>query len=136
MFGFEGLTDMAKVQMDKARLLCYQYTGNRVTAHIKYAMTYLFHFLPEKFYLFFTALITVVLCRWLENPVGFLRAMDVLGFFYKLLKYPSDIWLSSLCKRKGEYENVVVKLWHSPVIPYHVIVQYMQFNGHICPDPE
>ena len=134
MFGYEGLEDMLKVEMSQVRAVCYQRTGNRLSSQTKYVTTYIFHYLPEKFFIFFLALVTVTIARWSDNPLRLFQVMDVVGIFYKAFRYPSKLWLSYFCRKKGGYDSVLQKMWLNPIVPYHVIIEYIKFNGRPCPE--
>jgi hypothetical protein len=134
--GLECLEDVLKYEMIQARTLCYQYTGNQILSQIKYAMTFIFHYLPEKLYLIFFYPLVVVLISWLEDVRYFFWAVDILDRFYQGLKWPSKLWTSYFCRKKGTYEEIVYKMWRNPIVPYHVIIDYMKFHGRTCPNPE
>jgi len=123
-----------KQNMSKARVLCYEITGSRMLAWIKYLVTYILFYFPEKFFMSLFVPITWLFLR--ESTLGwFFKLNNILISLYEWMLRPSAMLLKRYCNNGVPYERTVDKLWRCPYVPYNVIIRYMEHFGRECPDP-
>ena len=129
MAGFLGFCDLMKYEMSLGDEACFKYTGSKLKVSIKHAMSYIFFFIPETFFLFFFYPINVIFVKWFFN-------VQLLRFFSETLKLIKDIfelpWFFMTCYygcKKGVPETVLLEMWENPFVPYVAIAVYRQKKG-------
>jgi len=126
----ECLCEMHRTNLKKMKKTCYHYTGNKLTVFIKYIISYILFYIPEKINL--TLLFSITVFVKLNQLFIFFKLISVLKLLSDIMMWPSKKLTRFYCNKTEPYEELIQKMWKSPFIPFNVIFNYMKENGHSC----
>jgi hypothetical protein len=134
MAGFLSFCDVMLNEMSLADEACFKYTGSRIKVAIKHWVSYIFFFIPQTIFLFLFYPINLVFLKWFFNFRLLIIFSEVLKFVTDLLGFPGLLMLEYYRKGRGNPEDVLLRMWKNPFVPYIIVCNYRKEKG-IKDDP-
>jgi len=108
--------------------MCYYHTKNRTITFIKYVVSYILFYMPEKITLILLFSITIFIK--LDQLFIFFKLLSVINLFSAIMTWPSKKLTDYYCHKTDPYEETIQKMWKCPYIPFNVIFNYIKYNGY------
>lgn len=123
----EYFCEIYRINLKKMKKMCYHYTKNRITIFTKYILTYILFYIPEKINL--TLLFSMSILIKLNQIFIYFKLISALKVLSNIMAWPSEKLTNYYCNKTEPYEEIIIKMWKSPCVPFNIIFNYMEYNG-------